>query len=54
MVLSKKEYKEMLSSVGWNSSSFVEIASCLMKNVIKQMYHSIIHEDDISSLFWWC
>lgn len=61
MVLGNNDYYRTLHVAGWNPSSFEEIASCLMKNGVKQMYHSIVHEDDIRLLFsipnlkiFWC
>ena len=61
MGLSTKAYYEFLNRVGWNPESFKEIASCLMKNGVKQMYHAIVNEADIPLLFsipnlkiFWC
>ena len=51
MVLGNNDYYRTLSFVGWNPASFEEIASCLMKKGVNQMYHLIVHEDDISLLF---
>ena len=61
MDLSKKAYYELLNRVGWKPVSYKDIASCLMENGVKQMYHAIVNEADIPLLFsipnlkiFWC
>ena len=51
MDLSKKAYYEPLNRVGWKPVSYKDIASCLMENGVKQMYHAIVNEADIQLMF---
>jgi hypothetical protein len=61
MCLRKKEYYEILKKVGFNPASYKEIANSLMENGVKEMYHALVNEEDILTLFtipnlkiFWC
>ena len=61
MSLSKQEYYNLLNGLGWIPSSFKIIANSLMENGVKEMYHAIVNEDDLLTLFtipniniFWC
>ena len=45
------EYSEILKNANFTPSSYQEIAESLMENGIKQMYHALVNEDDILTLF---
>ena len=49
--LNDKEYSKMLNSYNFTPASFGEIAESLMKNGIREMYHALVNEDDIHTLF---
>ena len=61
MCLDKSAYYQLLNGVKWEPASFKDIAYCLMKNGVNQMYHAIVNENDIPFLFsipnlniFWC
>ena len=61
MGLDKKEYYKLLNGLEWMPASYENIANCLMENGVKEMYHAIVNEDDILTLFsipnlniFWC
>ena len=45
------EYSEILKNANFTPSSYQEIAESLMENGIKQMYHTLVNEADILTLF---
>ena len=61
MGLGEKEFYKLLNGLDWMPASYENIANCLMENGVKKMYHAIINEDDIPTLFtipnlkiFWC
>ena len=61
MGLNEKEYYKLLNGFGWMPASYEYIANCVMDNGVKEMYHAIVNEDDIVTLFtipnikiFWC
>ena len=59
--MDKKAYYNFLNGIGWEPSSYKDIAKCLMGKGIKEMYHAIVHQEDIQHLFsipnlkiFWC
>ena len=61
MGLGEKEYYNLLNGLGWMPASYENIANSLMENGVKEMYHAIVNEDDILTLFsipnlniFWC
>ena len=51
MGLTRQEYYNLLNGIGWEPASFEKISKSLMNNGVKQMYHALVHEDDINLLF---
>ena len=51
MSLTRQEYYNLLNGIGWEPASFEKISKSLMNNGVKQMYHALVHEDDINLLF---
>ena len=49
--LNTREYSEILKTANYIPASYLEIAESLMKNGIREMYHALINEDDIDTLF---
>ena len=49
--LNDREYSEILKNVNFTPSSYEEIAESLMENGIQQMYHALVNEADILTLF---
>mgnify|MGYP001158961085 FL=1 len=49
--LNDREYSRILKSSDFSPASFEEIAESLMKNGIREMYHALVNEDDILTLF---
>ena len=46
-----REYYEILKTANFIPASYLEIAESLMKNGIREMYHALVNEDDIDTLF---
>ena len=51
MGLDKQAYYKLLNGFGWMPASYENIANSLMENGVKEMYHAIVNEDDIVTLF---
>ena len=49
--INDREYSEILKNANFTASSYQEIAESLMENGIKQMYHALVNEADILTLF---
>ena len=49
--LSDKEYTKILQDEDFGPASYKEVADAFMKNGIKQMYHAMVNEDDILTIF---
>ena len=49
--LNDQEYTKCLQDVDFAPVSYKEVAECLMKNGVKQMYHAMVNEEDILTLF---
>ena len=49
--INDREYSEILKNANFIPSSYQEIAESLMKNGIQQMYHALVNEADILTLF---
>ena len=49
--INDREYCEILKNVNFTPSSYQEIAESLMENGIQQMYHALVNETDILTLF---
>ena len=49
--LSDKQYSEILRSVDFAPASYKELAAALMVNGVKQMFHAMVNEEDILTLF---
>ena len=49
--INDSEYSEILKNVNFTPSSYQEIAESLMENGIQQMYHALVNETDILTLF---
>ena len=49
--LSTREYSEILKTANFTPASYFDIAESLMKNGIREMYHALVNEDDIDTLF---
>ena len=47
MPLGNIDYYKFIIGIDWSPSSYKEIADSFMKNVVKQIYHAIVNEDDI-------
>ena len=61
MSLGKAEYYEFLRKMEFNPASYKEIANSLMQNGVIEMYHALVDERDILTLFtipnlkiFWC
>ena len=61
MGLNEKEYYKLLNGLDWMPASYENIANCVMDNGVKEMYHAIVNENDIVTLFtipnikiFWC
>ena len=61
MGLNKKEYYKLLNGFDWMPASYENIANSVMDNGVKEMYHAIVNEYDIVTLFtipnikiFWC
>ena len=61
MSLGKAEYYEFLRKMEFNPASYKEIANSLMQNGVIEMYHALVNERDILTLFtipnlkiFWC
>ena len=59
--MDQQTYRNLLNGIGWDPSSYKDIAKCLMEKGTKEMYHAIVHQDDIQHLFtipnlkiFWC
>ena len=59
--MDQRTYHNLLNGIGWDPSSYKDIAKCLMEKGTKEMYHAIVHQDDIQHLFtipnlkiFWC
>ena len=59
--MDQQTYQNFLNGIGWESSNYQDIAKCLMEKGTKEMYHAIVHQDDIQHLFiipnlkiFWC
>jgi hypothetical protein len=46
-----REYYEILKTANFIPASYLEIAESLMKNGIREMYHALVNENDIDTLF---
>ena len=49
--INDREYCEILKNVNFTPSSYQEVAESLMENGIQQMYHALVNEADILTLF---
>ena len=49
--LNTREYSEILKTANFIPASYLEIAESLMKNGIREMYHALVNEDYIPTLF---
>ena len=49
--LNTREYSEILKTANYIPASYLEIAESLMKNGIREMYHALVNEDAILTLF---
>ena len=49
--LNDREYSEILKTANFKPASYLDIAESLMENGIRQMYHALVNEDDIDTLF---
>ena len=50
--LNDQEYrKKCLQDVDFARASYKEVAECLMKNCVQQMFHAMVNEVDILTLF---
>ena len=47
--LNDKEYSKILQDADFEPASFEKIADALTNHGIKEMYHALVNEDDISS-----
>ena len=61
MSLGEAEYYEFLRKIEFNPASYKEIANSLMQNGVIEMYHALVNERDILTLFtipnlkiFWC
>ena len=50
-LLSDKEYTQLLQDVNLTPASFEEISVSLMQNDVKEMYHALVNEKDIPTVF---
>ena len=44
-------YYEFLKKINFNPSSYKDMANSLMKNGVNEMYHAVVNESDIFTLF---
>ena len=49
--INDREYSEILQNADFTPASYQEIADSLMENGIQQMYHALVNEEDILTLF---
>ena len=49
--LSDKEYTKILQDEDFGPASYKEVADAFMKNGVKQMYHAMVNEEDILTMF---
>ena len=49
--LNDNDYTKLLQDVDFKPAKFEKIASYLMQKGVNQMYHALVHEDDIVNLF---
>ena len=49
--LSNKEYTEFLQAVEFKPASYEEISESLIKNGVREMYHAMVNEKDIVTMF---
>ena len=49
--INDREYSEILQNMDFTPASYQEIADSLMENGIQQMYHALVNEEDIITLF---
>ena len=49
--LNDNEYSQILQKADFEPASYEEIAKSLMENGVRQMYHALVNEDDIQTLF---
>ena len=49
--INNKDYYEILKNADFTPASYQEIAESLMENGIRQMYHALVNEADILTLF---
>ena len=49
--LNDQEYTKCLQDVDFAPASYKEVAESLMKNGVKQMFHAMVNEKDILTLF---
>ena len=49
--LNDNEYTKLLQDVGFEPAGWGKIAAYLMQKSVNQMYHALVHEDDIVNLF---
>ena len=61
MSLGEAEYYEFLRKMKFNPASYKEMANSLMQNGVFEMYHALVNEKDILTLFtipnlkiFWC
>jgi len=61
MVKSETEFYQFLKKMEFIPASYKEIANSLMQNGVKEMYHALVNEEDIETLFnipnmkiFWC
>ena len=61
MIKSETEYYEFLKKMEFVPASYKEIANSLMQNGVKEMYHALVNEEDLETLFtipnlkiFWC
>ena len=49
--LNDNEYSQILERADFEAASYEEITNSLMENGVRQMYHALVNEDDIQTLF---
>ena len=61
MIQGEEEYYEFLRKMEFIPASYNDIANSFMQNGVKEMYHALVNEDDIETLFtipnlkvFWC
>ena len=50
-MLSDKEYTKILQNEDFEPTSYQEVADAFLKNGVREMYHAMVNEDDILTLF---